>query len=238
MRRKRWALAALSAVMTLMFLSLGIWQVERRAWKLALISAVEERVHAPPRSAPPPSSWRSLDARRDAYLHVTVRGRFLNAAETRVQALTEDGAGFWVMTPLRTETGFVVLVNRGFVPPERANPATRPPVGGVVDVTGLLRMTEPGGSIMRSNQPTQDRWFSRDVAAIARARALQQAAPYFIDADSTANAGGWPRGGMTVLNFPNNHLVYSITWFALAMLSLVGLVLVLRTPRVRAGPQH
>ncbi|MGI4731175.1 MAG: SURF1 family protein, partial [Janthinobacterium lividum] len=214
-----------------MFLSLGIWQVERRAWKLALIAAVDARVHAPPQPAPALRAWRGLDAKRDAYLHVTVRGRFLNDAETRVQALTEDGAGFWVLTPLRTNAGFTVLVNRGFVPPEGANPATRDPVGGVVNVTGLLRMSEPGGSMLRPNEPAQDRWFSRDVAAIARARALQQAAPYFIDADSAVNLGGWPRGGMTVLTFPNNHLVYSITWFALAMLSFLGLIVVLRTQR-------
>lgn len=212
-----------------MFLSLGIWQVERRAWKLGLIAAVDERVHMPPQPAPSPAEWRGLEARRDAYRHVTVRGRFLNHAETRVQALTEDGAGFWILTPLRTDAGFTVLVNRGFVPPERANPATRDPVGGAVNVTGLLRMSEPGGSMLRSNEPAQDRWFSRDVAAIARARALQQAAPYFIDADSAVNPGGWPRGGMTVLTFPNNHLVYSITWFALAMLSFLGLIVVLRT---------
>jgi surfeit locus 1 family protein len=214
-----------------MFLSLGIWQVERRAWKLALIAAVDERVHAPPQPAPSPPGWRDLDAKRDAYLHVTVRGRFLNDAETHVQALTEDGAGFWILTPLRTDAGFTVLVNRGFVPPERANPATHDPVGGLVNVTGLLRMSEPGGSMLRSNEPAQDRWFSRDVAAIARARALQQAAPYFIDADSAVNPGGWPRGGMTVLTFPNNHLVYSITWFGLALLSFVGLIVVLRTQR-------
>ncbi|WP_242154199.1 SURF1 family protein [Sphingomonas sp. BAUL-RG-20F-R05-02] len=225
------ALAALSLIATLVFLSLGIWQVERRAWKLALIAAVDARVHAPPKPAPAARAWRGLDAKRDAYRHVTARGRFLNDAETRVQALTGDGAGFWVLTPLRTDAGFTVLVNRGFVPPERANPATRDPVGGVVNVTGLLRMSEPGGSMLRSNQPAQDRWFSRDVAAIAQARALQQAAPYFIDADAGANPGGSPRGGMTVLIFPNNHLIYSITWFALALLSFVGLIVVLRTQR-------
>lgn len=225
------ALATLSLVATLLFLSLGIWQVERRAWKLALIAAVDQRVHAPPQPAPPPSQWRGLEAKQDTYRHVTVRGRFLADAETRVAALTEDGAGFWVLTPLRTDAGFTVLVNRGFVPPERANPATRDPVGGVVNVTGLLRMSEPGGSMLRSNQPAQDRWFSRDVAAIARARSLQQAAPYFIDADAGANPGGWPRGGMTVLIFPNNHLIYSITWFGLALLSFVGLIVVLRTRR-------
>ena len=124
-----------------------------------------------------------MEPRRDAYRHVAIRGRFLNDRETLVQALTEDGAGFWVMTPLRSDTGFVVLVNRGFVPAERAVPAMRKQVDGVTDVTGLLRTSEPGGSMLRSNQPAQNRWFSRDVAAIAHARGLRRTAPYFIDAD-------------------------------------------------------
>jgi len=229
--RKRRALIAVSLLALFTFLALGVWQIERRAWKLALIAAVEERVHAPPRQAPSPHTWRTMDPRRDAYRHVTIRGRFLNDRETLVQALTEDGAGFWVMTPLRSDAGFVVLINRGFVPPERAAPATRRQVSGVTGVTGLLRTSEPGGSMLRSNQPTQGRWFSRDVAAIAHARGLQGAAPYFIDADAAPDRTAWPRGGMTVLAFPNNHLIYSITWFGLAALSLTGLVLVLRDRR-------
>jgi surfeit locus 1 family protein len=172
-----------------------------------------------------------MEPRRDAYRHVAIRGRFLNDRETLVQALTEDGAGFWVMTPLRSDTGFVVLVNRGFVPAERAVPAMRKQVDGVTDVTGLLRTSEPGGSMLRSNQPAQNRWFSRDVAAIAHARGLRWTAPYFIDADAGQDRVVWPRGGMTVLAFPNNHLIYSITWFGLAALSLTGLVLVLRDRR-------
>jgi surfeit locus 1 family protein len=229
--RKRWALAALSLVAMLMFLSLGLWQVERRAWKLALIAAVDARVQAPPRPAPGPNAWRDLDAKRDAYRHVTVRGHFLNDRETRVQALTEDGAGFWVLTPLRSDAGFVVLVNRGFVSPEQGEAATHRLIDGVVRVTGLLRMTEPRGSMLRSNQPLQGRWFSRDVAAIARARGLPVVAPYFIDADASADPHQWPRGGLTVISFPNNHLTYSVTWFALAMLSLTGLVVTLRSQR-------
>ncbi|WP_332308531.1 SURF1 family cytochrome oxidase biogenesis protein [Sphingomonas sp. TDK1] len=59
---------------------------------------------------------------------------------------------------------------------------------------------------MRTNQPSEDRWYSRDVLAIARARGLTFVAPFFIDADSTLNAGGWPVGGLTVISFPNNHL--------------------------------
>jgi surfeit locus 1 family protein len=147
-----------------------------------------------------------------------------------VQALTERGAGYWLLTPLRTVTGWTVLVNRGFVPPDRVDPARRrdAQAGGTVTVTGLLRITEPGGGFLRTNDPATDHWFSRDVAAIARARGLSEPAPYFIDADSAANPGGYPVGGLTVIAFPNNHLVYALTWFSLAGVSLFGLIRVLR----------
>lgn len=158
-----------------------------------------------------------------------ITGTFLHDRETLVDALTELGRGFWVLTPLRTAEG-VVLVNRGFVPRDR-KPAGRRSAGqvtGEVTVTGLLRRTEPGGRFLRPNRPEADLWYSRDVAAIARARGLGRIAPFFLDADATANPGGWPRGGLTVVRFRNTHLVYALTWFALALLSAFGLVLLLR----------
>ena len=159
-----------------------------------------------------------------------LQGAFDHNRETLVQAVTERGAGFWVLTPLRTRQG-TVLVNRGFVPTELRDPATRAAgqAGDIVTVTGLLRANEPGGGFLRSNDPAGDRWYSRDVPAIARARGLGAVAPFFVDADATPNPGGYPLGGLTVVRFRNSHLVYAITWFALALLSVAAAVLVLRT---------
>ena len=125
------------------------------------------------------------------------------------------------MTPLETP-GFTLLVNRGFVPRERRDPATRAAgnTAGPTTVTGLLRMTEPGGGFLRANDPAANRWYSRDVAAIAAARGLGRTAPYFVDADAAPNPGGLPVGGLTVVKFPDNHLVYALTWFALMLLAL------------------
>jgi surfeit locus 1 family protein len=228
-RWKRWSLSVLSLALAALFTSLGIWQIERRTSKLELLKAVDQRVHAPAQPGPGPAGWPPITAKRDAYRHVTLEGRFLCGRDTLVQALTEDGAGFWVMTPLQTD-GFVVLVNRGFVP-ENGKYSVRYFTPGHTRVTGLLRVSEPAGSMLRANDSARDRWFSRDVPAIAHARALQHTAPYFIDADAMPNSRGWPRGGLTVLAFPNNHLIYSVTWFGLATLSLVGLVICLRGAR-------
>jgi surfeit locus 1 family protein len=207
------------AVCIAALLWLGIWQIERRAWKLDLIDHAEQRVHAIAVPMPAASAWPSITAAHDEYRHVTVSGQFLHDRETVVQA-TIDSPGYWVMTPLQTAAGDIVLVNRGFVPEERRAASTRSEgnPSATVAVTGLLRISEPGGHILRVNDPASDRWYSRDVPAIAATRGLSNAAPFFIDADATPNPGGWPKGGLTVISFPNNHLSYALTWFALAVM--------------------
>ena len=212
------ALIALLGVAGL--IALGVWQIERRAWKLALIDRVEQRIHAVPQPMPSPASWPAINAADDEYRRLTVTGRFLHDRETLIQAVTEEGPGFWVLTPLQTANGTVVLINRGFVPPERRDPASRRegnPATPVV-ITGLLRLTEPKGGFLRSNDPAGNRWYSRDVEAVAAARGLPRTAPFFIDADATPNPGGYPKGGLTVVTFHNNHLIYALTWFGLAIM--------------------
>lgn len=217
------------------FVVLGVWQVQRLAWKTELIAQVDARVHAEPIPAPAPEAWPAVSRERDQYRRAVVRGIFLHDRETRVQAVTDLGGGFWVMTPMRTDRGFTVLVNRGFVPHERRDPPARAAgqAAGPQTVVGLLRIAEPGGGFLRRNDPSADRWFSRDVAAIAEARGLADVAPYFIDADATANPGGWPRGGLTVIRFANSHLVYALTWFGMAALTLVGFGIFVRERRRR-----
>ena len=210
------------------FARLGVWQVERLFWKKALIERVEARIHATPIAPPGPAAWPEIAEAE--YTRVALTGRFLHDREALVQAVTERGAGSWVLTPLVTDSGFTVLINRGFVPPERRERASRAqalPEGGVT-VTGLLRLSEPGGGFLRTNAPAEDRWHSRDVAAIAAARGLTAAAPYFVDADGTPNPGGFPIGGLTVVRFPDNHLVYAATWFALSAMLAAALAFVLR----------
>jgi surfeit locus 1 family protein len=214
--------------------ALGIWQLERRVWKLALIEQVDQRVHAAPVAAPAPADWPAVTAADEAYLRVRAAGIFLNDRETLVHATTELGSGYWVLTPFRTDRGFTVLVNRGFVSPDQRAPASRRrgEIDGPTQVTGLLRLSEPKGGFLRKNDPEHDLWYSRDVAAIGAARGLADLAPYFIDADAVG-VGVWPRGGLTVINFPNNHLVYAITWFSMALLLAIGIGVAIRAERRR-----
>ena len=136
--------------------------------------------------------------------------------------MTEPGPVCWYLPPCVGPRS-PVIVNRGFVPAERRADHSR--LDGPVRVTGLLRVTELGGAFLRSNDPAADRWYSRDVAAIAEAKQLGPVAPYFIDADKTPNPGGYPVGGLTVVAFRNSHLSYALTWFALAILTEVGIVI-------------
>lgn len=204
------------------FTALGIWQVERRAWKLDLIARVDQRSHAAPAAAPGPAAWLAISRSNDEYHRVTASGTFLQGKDVLVQAVSDLGAGFWVLTPLRTDTGFTVLINRGFVSPDERKTAGFAPPAAPVTVTGLLRISEPKGGFMRTNDPDAGRWFSRDIPEIAKSQKLGTVAPYFIDADKSLDAPGQPHGGLTVVSFANNHAVYALTWFGLALMLAIG----------------
>jgi surfeit locus 1 family protein len=218
-------------ILTAVFVGLGVWQIKRLHWKLDLIARVETRVHAPPIPAPGPNLWNSINAADDEYRRVEATGLFLNDDEAEVYAVTELGPGYWVMTPLKATNDTIIFVNRGFVPTGRRNRTTRVEGNptGQVTVTGLLRLSEPRGTLLRSNVPADERWYSRDVSAIARSRGLANVAPYFIDADATANPGGLPVGGLTQIVFPNSHLIYAVTWFAMAAMAFGMTVYLIRT---------
>lgn len=225
-RRSRSALVALAALLAIGLAALGVWQVERRAWKLALIARVEARLAAAPEAPPGRGAAISDD---DAYRRLRASGTWRAVPPVFVQAVTDLGGGFWALSPLDTPSG-TILVNRGFVPPERR--AALPVPRGTATVTGLLRITEPDGGFLRDNDPAADRWYSRDVAAIAGSQRLGTVAPYFIDA--AANPGiEWPRGGLTVVTFRNSHLVYALTWFGLAAL-LAGMTWMVSRRRAEA----
>lgn len=228
-RWRRFALLAGLALAFIGFVALGSWQLERRTWKLALIERVEAQLQAAPVAAPGPTAWDRI-GRDDEYRRVSVTGRYRHDLETCTQAVTVRGPGCWVLTPLETDDGWLLLINRGFVDPAQRDPATRVEgqPDGIVAIDGLLRLSEPRGGFLRRNDPAQSRWYSRDVVAIAAARGLpaERVAPYFVDARGSVPGG--PIGGLTVVRFRNSHLVYALTWYGLAALSLAGALLVIR----------
>jgi surfeit locus 1 family protein len=257
----RYTLVACAVLVIAVLLALGTWQVQRLQWKLALIERVDARVHAEPVPAPGPQDWARVSAVTDEYRHVFLTGRLLPEYSTKAQATTERGPGYWLLTPLCQADGSTVIINRGFLPldaaakletslnatvPAGTDACAAAALAGraPVRLNGLLRISEVGkGPLgLRSNDPAQNRWYARDVQAIAAARGLQTArvAPYFVDADAGQYVADLdeavrPFGGMTVISFPNNHLVYALTWYALAAMMAAALAWVIRDERRRAG---
>ncbi len=222
-------------------IGLGVWQVERLAWKEKLIATIAERTTAPPVPLPPEAEWSRLQPGDYAYRHVVLSGTFEHDNEAHVfRPLMEakgpaHGLGFLVLTPLRLASGAHVIVNRGFVPSDKADAATRHAgqFEGPVTVTGLMREPEPRNYFTPADEPARDLWFTRDPAAIAQVYQLDRPAPFTIDADASPVPGGLPQGGETVLDIPNNHLSYALTWFGLA-LGLAGVFAVYAARRLRS----
>jgi surfeit locus 1 family protein len=208
-------------------LGLGTWQLQRKAWKESLIAQIEARAYGEPGAILPPSEWAGWRADRDEFRRVRVTGTFLHRFETPVYGLASGprGAaqGYYLMTPLKLPDGTVVMVNRGFVPTELRDPATRPQSQpeGENTVTGLVRAPEERNPFTPADDPARNTWFARDPGAIARAHDLAPVAPFYVEADATASPGGWPKGGQTRLDLPNNHLQYALTWYGIAV-TLVG----------------
>lgn len=236
------SLAALVAFAVL--ISLGTWQMERLAWKNALVAQVEARVSEPPIPAPSAGAWDDLDRREDEYRPVTAQGRFDHSREVLIYTVLPEtshpykGPGFFVLTPLIQADGSAILVNRGFVPEDRRAPAGRAQgqVEGPVTVTGLMRFPEEANWFVPANAPERNAWYRRDPEEIGRAKGLDRVAPYTIDADATPNPGGLPQGGETRLSFPNKHLEYALTWYGLAA-TLVGVYVAFVVTRLRNRPE-
>jgi surfeit locus 1 family protein len=208
-------------------LALGTWQLERLKWKEALIGTLEERLAAPPVALPAARDWAKLDPGRDEFLRVAFTGQFQNDKEALVyttgSSMRSDtgGPGYWVYTPARLPDGGTVMVNRGFVPDGRQDPASRDLVSGNVDIVGVLRWPELPGLFTPAGEPARNIWFARDSAAIAAAKGIADAAPFYVEMESPVPPGGLPHPAQVRPSLPNSHFGYALTWFGLAAV-LVG----------------
>lgn len=224
--RPRLVPTLMTAPALLILLGLGTWQVQRLHWKEGLIAQRAAMVAAPP-IAPP----ATLDAAKaQEFRHVSDDGVLLNEREIYLAATSDFGdSGYQVLTPLREASGRVVFVNRGFIPLDKKDPAKRSAgeLTGEVHITGLLRLppAEKPTFFLPDNRPDLNLWFWVDLPAMAKAAGVPDAALFYIDADKTPNPGGWPKGGVTRLELPNNHLQYAVTWYALAVALIVIYVL-------------
>ncbi|MGE0745445.1 MAG: SURF1 family protein [Rhodospirillales bacterium] len=216
-------------------IGLGTWQVERLHWKEDLNATLAARLAAPavvPEALP-------ADPAATEFRKVRLEGRFRHDRELYLGPRTLRGeVGVHVVTPFQRTAGGTVLVDRGFVPAARKDPATRAEgqVAGVVTMEGVLRLPGRRGPFTPDDDPRANQWFVVDPPAMAAAAGIGGVAPWYVDAGPAPNPGGLPVGGQTVVMLPNNHLQYAVTWYGLAAALAVIYVLSSRRPATPAKP--
>lgn len=203
-------------------LALGTWQVQRLHWKEGLLATIDARVASPPR---PLADIEMLLADTDDvdYRPVAVAGTFRHEGERHFFATHKGQSGYFVYTPLALDDGRLVFVNRGFVPFDRKDPATRAEgqVAGRQEVAGLARnrLDAKPNSFMPDNDTAGNVFYWKDLDAMAASAGVGAPGdylPFFIDAGDAPNPGGLPVGGVTLIDLPNSHLQYAVTWYGLA----------------------
>jgi surfeit locus 1 family protein len=211
--------------------ALGVWQLERLQWKLALIATVNGHMTAAPVTL---DQIIAMPADEAQYRRVTISGRFDHSHEAYVFTTDAGAPVYHVLTPLRSDDGRVLMVDRGEVPKEKLDPATRVQGDGAGEtrVTGVWRMPDAPGAFTPLPDIAHRIWYARDLAGIAVSDHLALAAPVVIEAGAAPNPGGWPKGGQTVVSFRNQHLSYAVTWSGLA-LGLLGVWLAYHISRGR-----
>ena len=199
---------------------LGVWQLERLQWKLALIATVNGHMTAAPVTL---DQIAALPADQAQYRRVILHGRFDYAKEAYVFTTDASGAPVYhVLTPLQTDSGKTLMVDRGAVPKEKLDPASRAAgnVAGEVAVTGVWRAPDAPGLFTPAPDLSKRVWYARDLAGMAAADRITLSQAALVEADATPNPGGLPKGGQTVVSFRNEHLSYAVTWFGLAIMLL------------------
>jgi len=212
--------------------ALGIWQLDRKAWKENLIATVSARLNQPPQPLPARATWSSLTQADNEYRRVAFTAQFLPGEEALVytagSAFRPDvqGPGYWVFEPARLAGGSIVIIDRGFVPfvGKGAAPHAAAPQGAV-DIVGVMRWPDQRGLFTPADEPQNNVWYVRDPGLMAKALHWQDFAPFYIEQESPAPEGGLPKPGKLAVALPDNHLQYAITWFGLAA-GLAGVYLV------------
>jgi surfeit locus 1 family protein len=222
-----------------MFLALGTWQLERKAWKEALIATLDARLTAPPAPLPARERWGGLDAPTDEFRRVVLRAEFLPGREGRVytggSGLRDDikAPGYFAFAPARLAGGGVVVINRGYVANAHPDGSLRPLAlpEGPTELVGVLRWPEAPGAFAAAHSEREDLWFVRDPPAMAAAYGWGEVAPFYIEQEAPMPAGGVPRPAPLKLNLRNEHLQYALTWYGLAAVLAVAFGVWVRSRR-------
>jgi cytochrome oxidase assembly protein ShyY1 len=236
--RGAFGLGLIALVLVAVTTSLGVWQLQRRVEKHALIATLSERLAQQPVPLPAAADWPTLTPRTDEFRRVRFSATYLQLPDAMVysagSAIRSDvsGPGAWAFLPARLPGGEIVAIDAGFVAntmQDRAqqNRAVAPLVTGQpVELTGYLRFPEAPGHFTATADRAKRLWFSRDVPEMARALGWspsgERLAPFYIDLESPAPPSGVPKPGPLDVRLKDDHLGYAITWFGLALTAAGG----------------
>ena len=221
-------------------IGLGIWQLDRKTWKENLIATVTTRIARAPEDLPPRANWPRLVQEGNEYTRVTFPAEFLEGQEALVYTAGSPfrpdvkGPGYWVFAPAQLAGGSIVVVNRGFVPLDRKDPATRAAANATAPSTSSASCAgrSTRGLFTPADDPKTNVWYLRDPKAMAAEKKWATVAPFYIDQEAPVPPGGVPLPGKLSVELPDNHLQYAITWFGLA-LALAGVYVVWLAGRFR-----
>ena len=229
--------AIFTLVMATSFAGLGVWQLQRRTEKHQLMSALNERLAAPPVALPPSAQWSALKPASDEFRRVTYTATYAALPDAMVyssgSAVREDvgGPGTWAFLPARLESGETVVVNIGFVQntmqdrAQQDRAVNRLVAGQPVRLTGYIRFPESTGVLTPPENPAKRLWFTRDHLAMARALGWASGgalAPFYVDLESPTPESGTPKPGRLTVHLKDDHLQYAITWFTLAFAVVIA----------------
>jgi len=231
--------AVFTLLMVAVCIGLGLWQLQRRAEKHALIAALDERLATAPEALPPPSQWGALTPARDEFRRVSFSATYARLPDAMVyssgSAVRDDvsGPGTWAFLPVRLPGGETVVVNAGFVQNTMQDRAQedravgRLITGQPVKLTGYLRFPEAAGTLTPAENVTKRLWFTRDHQAMARALgwnadSSKVLAPFYVDLESPAPESGIPKPGALTVHLKDDHLQYAVTWFGLAAVMAIA----------------
>lgn len=241
----RWVVAHVLVVLIIAgCVTAGFWQLRRLEERQAANALLSERMAMPP--APLDELLGGVaqepDARTDSleqleFRRVVVTGRYLDDAQLLLSPRSRAGSpGHDVLSPLRTEDGTVVVIDRGFVPFRQEVPPSAP--AGEVVVEGMVRLSQERVGIGPRIPPVEvddhlERVARVDLDRLA-AQLPQPLAPVFVELAGPPPAAGGPRPVEPPVLEEANHRSYAVQWFLFALVGAVGYPLLLRKTVVEA----
>ena len=239
--------AIFTLVMVALFVGLGVWQLQRRVEKHALIAALTERLAGIPGPLPSPAQWSALTPAGDEFRRVSFAATYEPRPDAMVyssgSAVRDDisGPGTWTFVPARVASGESVVINTGFVQntmqdrAQQDRAVTRLITNSPVMLTGYIRFPESAGSLTPPENLAKRLWFTRDHLAMARALGWgeggRQVAPFYVDLEQPMPPSGIPKPGPLEVHLKDDHLQYAITWFGLAGAVVIAFGIWLRAQR-------